>query len=79
MKSPTKVIAIAAAFATVASLAACSTGASSDGKVELRVATFPPGAPLPVGWRRIGTVHAGEGITVDGEPYDGAMGWDHFA
>ncbi len=44
MKSPTKVIAIAAAFATVASLAACSTGASSDGKVELRVATFPPGA-----------------------------------
>jgi len=44
MKSPTKVIAIAAAFATVASLAACSTGASSDGKIELRVATFPPGA-----------------------------------
>ena len=44
MKSPTKVIAIAAAFATVASLAACSTGGSSDGKVELRVATFPPGA-----------------------------------
>lgn len=43
MKSPTKVIAIAAAFATVASLAACSTG-GSDGKLELRVATFPPGA-----------------------------------
>jgi ABC-type glycerol-3-phosphate transport system substrate-binding protein len=44
MKSPTKVIAIAAAFATVASLAACSSGGASDGKVELRVATFPPGA-----------------------------------
>ncbi|TPW99667.1 extracellular solute-binding protein, partial [Schumannella luteola] len=44
MKSPTKVIAIAAAFATVASLAACSSGGSSDGKIELRVATFPPGA-----------------------------------
>jgi len=45
MKSPTKVIAIAAAFATVASLAACTAdGGSSDGKVELRVATFPPGA-----------------------------------
>jgi len=45
MKSPTKVIAIAAAFATVASLAACSAGGSGeDGKTELRVATFPPGA-----------------------------------
>jgi ABC-type glycerol-3-phosphate transport system substrate-binding protein len=44
MKSPTKVIAIAAAFATVASLAACSGGGASDGKIELRVATFPPGA-----------------------------------
>lgn len=44
MKSPTKVIAIAAAFATVASLAACSAGGSDSGKTELRVATFPPGA-----------------------------------
>jgi len=47
MKSPTKVIAIAAAFATVASLAACTSdngGGAADGKVELRVATFPPGA-----------------------------------
>ncbi len=44
MKSPLKVIAIAAAAATVASLAACSTGGPSDGRVELRVATFPPGA-----------------------------------
>ena len=44
MKSPSKVIAIAAAFATVASLAACSAGGSDSGKIELRVATFPPGA-----------------------------------
>lgn len=44
MKSPTKVIAIAAAFATVASLAACSAGGADSGKTELRVATFPPGA-----------------------------------
>lgn len=49
MKSPTKVIAIAAAFATVASLAACSTDDtnSGDGKrIEVRVATFPPGADV---------------------------------
>lgn len=44
MKSPTKVIAIVAAFATVASLAACNAGDAPDSKVELRVATFPPGA-----------------------------------
>lgn len=47
MKSPTKVIAIAAAFVTVASLAACSPDSGSgDGRIELRVATFPPGAEV---------------------------------
>lgn len=51
----------------------------AGGEDHALAATFPPGAPLPVGWRRIGTVSAGEGITVDGEPYDGSMGWDHFA
>ncbi|QEO09779.1 ABC transporter substrate-binding protein [Protaetiibacter larvae] len=45
MKSPTKVLAIAAAVATVAALASCSsTGDESGSRVELRVATFPPGA-----------------------------------
>ncbi|ANJ25624.1 ABC transporter substrate-binding protein [Agromyces aureus] len=46
MKSPrTVVIAGIAALAMVGSLAACSADASSDsGKLELRVATFPPGA-----------------------------------
>ena len=37
-----KVIAAAAALATIAALAACTSGGS--GKTELRVATFPPGA-----------------------------------
>ena len=38
-----KVIAAAAAFATIAALAACTSGGGS-GKTELRVATLPPGA-----------------------------------
>jgi thiamine-monophosphate kinase len=42
------------------------------------VATFPDGTALPDGWRRIGEVHDGAGVTVDGQPYAGAGGWDHF-
>jgi len=49
MKSPRKVvIAAIAAIATVASLAGCSTGgAGSDGKIEIRIAAFPPGTDAP--------------------------------
>ena len=43
MKSHRKVLAAAAAFATIAALTACTAGAGS-GKTEIRVATFPPGA-----------------------------------
>jgi thiamine-monophosphate kinase len=42
------------------------------------VATFPDGTTLPDGWRRIGEVRDGAGVTVDGRPYAGASGWDHF-
>ncbi len=42
------------------------------------LATFPAGSALPVGWTVIGEVHAGEGVTVDGAPYDGPAGWTHF-
>lgn len=41
-------------------------------------ATFPPGAPLPEGWRTIGSVHEGTGVTVDRKPWTGGLGWDHF-
>jgi thiamine-monophosphate kinase len=41
-------------------------------------ATFPGGVPLPEGWREIGTVHDGAGITVDRKPWTGGIGWDHF-
>jgi thiamine-monophosphate kinase len=43
------------------------------------LATFPPDATLPPGWRPIGTVGASGGVTVDGKRYeDGPAGWDHF-
>lgn len=40
-------------------------------------ATFPAGATLPNGFRRIGVCVDGEGITVDGAPYD-SSGWDPY-
>jgi thiamine-monophosphate kinase len=41
-------------------------------------ATFPEDAPLPDGWRLIGHVVHGGGLTVDGKPYKGVPGWEHF-
>lgn len=42
------------------------------------LATFPPGVALPGGFRPIGTVVAGAGVTLDGRPVD-ASGWDPYA
>lgn len=41
-------------------------------------ATFDPSTPLPQGWRAIGTVAEGAGVTVDGEEYDGSLGHEHY-
>ncbi|MET0642211.1 MAG: thiamine-phosphate kinase, partial [Jiangellaceae bacterium] len=41
-------------------------------------ATFPAGVPLPETWRVVGRVSAGEGVTVDGGPYEGDPGHAHF-
>ncbi|MEV0002032.1 thiamine-phosphate kinase [Micromonospora sp. NPDC050980] len=41
-------------------------------------ATFPAGAALPDGWRPVGRVTDGAGVTVDGADYAGPRGWDHF-
>lgn len=41
-------------------------------------ATFPAGTALPDGWLVIGRVASGAGVTVDGAPYAGPAGWDHF-
>jgi thiamine-monophosphate kinase len=42
------------------------------------VATFPAGTTLPPGFHAIGSVAAGEGVTVDGGEYDGPRGHTHF-
>jgi thiamine-monophosphate kinase len=41
-------------------------------------ATFPPGVPVPEGWRPVGRVSRGEGVTVDGREWAGPRGWEHF-
>jgi thiamine-monophosphate kinase len=41
-------------------------------------ATFPHQVSLPPYWRAIGVVHEGTGVTVDGKPWSGSTGWDHF-
>jgi thiamine-monophosphate kinase len=42
------------------------------------LATFPPGRPLPGGFREIGSVLAGSGVTVDGRELDERGGWDPY-
>lgn len=42
------------------------------------LATFPDVGSVPAGWAVIGEVAAGEGVTVDGAPYEGPTGWTHF-
>ncbi|UMG93072.1 thiamine-phosphate kinase [Nocardioides sp. TF02-7] len=47
------------------------------------LATFPPGTPLPEGWREVGVVTEAPQedaplVTVDGAPYGGPTGWTHF-
>ena len=42
------------------------------------LATFPDRGAVPEGWRVIGAVAEGEGVTVDGAAYEGETGWTHF-
>jgi thiamine-monophosphate kinase len=51
----------------------------TGGEDHALAATFDAAAALPDGWTVIGRVSAGSGVTVDGEPYDGPSGFDHFA
>jgi thiamine-monophosphate kinase len=53
--------------------------ALTGGEDHALLATFPPGTALPGRFRRIGMVVPGEGVLVDGRPYDGRGGWDPFA
>lgn len=42
-------------------------------------ATFGPDSTLPDGWTKVGTVSAGEGVTVAGAPYEGTPGHRHWS
>jgi thiamine-monophosphate kinase len=50
---------------------------TEGGEEHSLLACFPPGVPLPGGWRRIGDVVAGSGVTLGGQLVTGG-GWDHF-
>ena len=50
----------------------------TGGEDHALAATFPPNAELPPGWTPVGLVGEGAGVFVDGEPYAGTQGWDHF-
>jgi thiamine-monophosphate kinase len=56
------------------------TRALEGGEDHALLATFPPEAGLPLGFRRIGTVHARREapLTVDGAVYAGSGGWDPY-
>jgi thiamine-monophosphate kinase len=50
----------------------------AGGEDHALVATFPPDVDLPMAWSVVGRVAEGEGVLVDGQPYDGAGGWQSF-
>ncbi len=50
----------------------------TGGEDHALAATFPAGMVVPDGWRAIGAVREGRGVTVDGLARKGPAGWDHF-
>ena len=50
----------------------------TGGEDHSLAATFPAGVGLPARWTVIGSVSEGHGVTVDGKPYQGPAGWEHF-
>ncbi|MBJ8343396.1 thiamine-phosphate kinase [Antrihabitans sp. YC2-6] len=50
----------------------------TGGEDHALAATFPATTGAPTGWYRIGTVSAGDGVTVDGQRWHGAKGWQSF-
>ncbi|MFD6859453.1 thiamine-phosphate kinase [Rhodococcus sp. NPDC060090] len=50
----------------------------TGGEDHALAACFPPEVELPDGWRRIGRVHEGSGVTVDGRTRESPGGWESF-
>lgn len=71
---PESALRAAAETATVDPVTAMLRG----GEDHALLGTFPAASVLPAPWRVIGRVRSGEGVTVDGAPFDGGEGWTHF-
>lgn len=56
-----------------------SPEALTGGEDHAMLACFPARATLPEGFRAIGRVSSGDGVLVDGVPFDARGGWDPFA
>jgi thiamine-monophosphate kinase len=69
-----------AAATALGSPAAAMDWVLSGGEDHALLACFPLEVPLPAPFRRIGLVRADPeaGVLVDGRPYHGAEGWQHF-
>ena len=52
--------------------------ALASGEDHSLLAAFAPGTELPGGFRRVGVVVAGDGVLVDGRPYEELGGWDPY-
>jgi thiamine-monophosphate kinase len=50
----------------------------TGGEDHALAATFGDAAAVPEGWTMIGTVLRGNGVTVDGRPYERPAGWEHW-
>jgi thiamine-monophosphate kinase len=50
----------------------------TGGEDHALAATFPEPAAVPPGWHAIGVVARGQGVTVDGQEYQGKGGWEHW-
>ncbi|MBV9013034.1 MAG: thiamine-phosphate kinase [Pseudonocardiales bacterium] len=51
----------------------------TGGEDHALLACFPADGALPPGWRGLGVVQQGSGVTVDGKAYDAhPAGWEHF-
>ena len=68
---------IAAASGVCLALVGLTPQEFTGGEDHSLLATFPPGAALPGGFRAIGAVREGSGITLDGIDADRA-GWDPY-